>query len=85
MPVYEYGKCSNQPNGPYQEFYRTHRKFVKPYGEHTKYVDSLNKNKQLLRRCNFDIPVTLEVQTAVRSNKNSSSVYRRTASRYDKP
>lgn len=35
-------------------------KFTKPYSECTKFVDNLMKNKELLRRGQFDLPVENE-------------------------
>jgi len=34
----------------------TRNKFIKPYGENTKYIDLINKNQALLRRAQFDMP-----------------------------
>jgi hypothetical protein len=41
----------------FQDFYFSRKKFVKPYAECTRYTDSLNKNKELLRRGQFDMPL----------------------------
>lgn len=50
-PMYE------RSNKNFTDFLNKKNKFVKPYSDCTKYVDSLMQNKQLLRRGQFDLPI----------------------------
>ena len=70
-------KKLNTQNSAYNEFYCSHRKFIKPYGDLTKYVDILNQNKHLLRRANFDTSIesTYERKVTVEANSRKNSRY----------
>jgi hypothetical protein len=56
VPVPENGKPAQEVPA-YYHFYRTFRKFTKPYGEHTKFSDSISKNAALVRRGPCDVPL----------------------------
>ena len=48
-------------------YYHSFHKFTKPYGELTKFSDSINKNASILRRGPCDIPITISTQNAPKS------------------
>lgn len=79
VPVYDYDKPSRNGNEAYRDFYRTYRKFTKPYAELTKYADNLTKNKTLLRRKQFDLPVASDLpqKTATHSKIFRLSKYQK--------
>lgn len=56
---------------------RGNNKFAKPYDDCTKYVDSLMQNKQLLRRGQFDLPVS-NLPAKSRTKTTPSHIYART-------
>lgn len=76
MPVEDPLKKMNTENSYYHDFYRTHRKFTKPYGEITKYVDTIGRNKQILRRAHCDTPVMLNQERKTTMNRNSMKKFR---------
>ena len=54
-----------------KHFIRQRNKFVKPYADCTKYVDSLMQNRQLLRRGQFDLPTqNIDLSTKTRTKTN---------------
>ena len=61
-------------NKDYSEFLGEKKKFIKPYDECTKFVDSLNKNKALLRRGQFDLPVAHEATISSTDNSKINTL-----------
>jgi hypothetical protein len=58
-------QLDREENRSYLSFFSNKQKFVKPYGEHAKYADLMNKNQILLRRGQFGKPILQEREGSI--------------------
>jgi hypothetical protein len=63
-------------NESYTNFYSSHQRFRKPYGENTKFTDTLNKNQSLLRRGQFNIPIQKEQTSYLKKISNANRIFK---------